>query len=101
MTEETDGITLDTRLVPNPDFFLRDEGSEGGLLVDPNTGAVRLLNGPAAAIWRLIDGRRSLAEIWSALRGTFDGLPEAEDDLLTTARIFYRCGAAGLPGTTR
>lgn len=97
MSQHIPTISPNTILVPNPNFFLREEADEGGILFDANSGSVRLLNEPAAAIWKLIDGRRSLAEVIEALRKKFDSIDTgAEGEVLETARQFYQYGAVGL-----
>jgi hypothetical protein len=90
-------ISLATVLVPNPNLFLREEGKTGGILFDPDTGSVRILNITAAETWKLFDGRRSVAQIIAALREKFDGLDAtAEAKLLELLGQFTRVGAVSL-----
>ncbi|KQQ90770.1 PqqD family protein [Arthrobacter sp. Leaf137] len=56
----------------------------GGLVAEARTGGQRVallhldesqpvvLEGPAAAIWELIDGKRSEQDIWAELEATFE-----------------------------
>lgn len=91
-------ITLETVPVPNPNLFLREENKRGGVLFDPDTGSVRILNITAAETWKLLDGRRSLAQIIEILKQQFDGMDDsAEEKLLELVRKFFRIGALGLP----
>lgn len=45
---------------------------DGAVIVTPRAGNVRVLNPVGTAIWRLIDGKNSLADIESHLIHTFD-----------------------------
>jgi len=86
--------------VPNPDFFLREESDGAGILYDPNSGKVRILNESSIAIWNLIDGQRSITQILKALKEAFGGIDiDAEKDALETIECLYRYGAVGLPNT--
>ena len=99
MNELSQQITLQTVLTPNPNLFLREENNRGGILFDPDTGSVRILNITAAETWKLLDGRRSLNQVIEALKEKFDGVDaSAEDKLLELVRQLLRVGAVGLPG---
>lgn len=52
-----------------------------------DTDAPRVLNGTAAAIWRLVDGRRNLDEIVALLREEFD---DPDDLLANHVGAFFR-----------
>ena len=97
MTEKDADITPCTVLAPNPNLVLREEGDEGGILFDPDSGAVRLLNLTAAAFLKLLDGRRSVAEAAQGLKAQFEDVDaDADEQVLDLARDLYRCGAAGV-----
>ena len=97
MSKAKPSITLQTALVPKPTLFLREEDEEGGILFDPDTGAVRVLNRPAAETWKLLDGRRTLAEVIMALKKRFHGMDaDAEKQVLELAQDLHRLGAVGL-----
>ena len=90
-------ITLDTKLVPNPNMFLREEDDEGGILFDPNSGAVRILNRPAAETWKLLDGHRTVTEVIAGLKEKFNGMgADAEKQVLELAGELHRLSAVGL-----
>ena len=98
MNELSQQITLQTVLTPNPNLFLREENNRGGILFDPDTGSVRILNTTAAETWKLLDGRRSLTEVIKALEQKFDGMDaSAEAKLLELVRQLFRAGAVSLP----
>ena len=99
MNDLSQQITLQTVLIPNPNLFLREENNRGGILFDPDTGSVRILNITAAETWKLLDGRRSLNQVIEALKEKFDGVDaSAEGKLLELVRQLLRVGAVGLPG---
>jgi hypothetical protein len=55
---------------------------DGAVLITPEAGKVRVLNEVGTAIWKLIDGRRSVAEIERALVGLYNIAQQtAHDDL--------------------
>ena len=92
-----DNISLDSRLVTNPNLVLRVEDDDCGLLFDPDAGTVKVLNRSAVEIWKLLDGRRSLGELIIALGDVFDEMgPEAESQVLQTVDSLLQVGAVAL-----
>ena len=92
-----DNISLDSRLMTNPNLVLRVEDDDCGLLFDPDAGTVKVLNRFAVEIWKLLDGQRSLGELIIALGETFDGMgPEAETQVLQTVDSLMQIGAVAL-----
>jgi hypothetical protein len=85
---------METRLMVNPNLVLREEGDEGALLYDPDTGAVRILNLTAVAVWKLLEAERTASEVIRALKEQFEGLDgEAEEQVLQMVRELQRLGA--------
>ena len=74
MTSEKD------TLIRNPDVILREEDPNGALLFNPDTNQIRVINPTGLFIWKQCDGKKDLLAIVSALKKTFDGVPEAEVD---------------------
>jgi hypothetical protein len=98
MSDSSQQITLQTVLIPNPNLFLREENNKGGILFDPDTGSVRILNITAAETWKLLDGRRSLTDVIEILKQQFDGMDaSAEAKLLELVWQLFRAGAISLP----
>jgi hypothetical protein len=67
--------------VPNP-AAVREEGTDGWtLLVNPDTAGAMAVNHTGAMVWKLVDGRRTTAEIVTAIRRRFADAPDtvAED----------------------
>lgn len=52
--------------VPVPDVICRLT-DDGAVLVSPEAGNLRVLNASGAAIWQLLDGRRTVAEVEAEL----------------------------------
>ena len=71
---------LQVSLVRNPDVVLREEDPDGALLFNPDTNQIRVINTTGLFIWKHCDGKKDMPAIVSALKKTFDGVPEAEVD---------------------
>ena len=65
--------------IVNPDIIFRDEGEEGGILFNPATGAVKLLNECAAIIFKCLDGNHTKQQIINTIQTVF---PEIERSVL-------------------
>jgi hypothetical protein len=62
--------------IPNP-AAVQEEGADGWtLLVNPDTAGAMAVNHTGALIWRLINGRRTTAEIAAAVRKRFPDAPD-------------------------
>jgi hypothetical protein len=95
MGDRSQSISLESRLATSPNLVLREE-DDCALIYDPDTGAVRLLNPTAVAVWKLLDGRRTLAEVVEALRESFSDMDDnAPEQVLKLAQGLCRLGAFG------
>jgi hypothetical protein len=72
--------TVSYHYIQNPDVVLREEETEGGLLFNPDTNDVVVLNTTGLFIWNLCDGNRGIPNILEALRRDFDDVPEDQVD---------------------
>ena len=89
-------IGLDTRLVVNPNMVLRQEDDGAAMLYDPDSGAVRIINGSAVATWKLLDGQRTVAQVLQALHDMYNGMDaKADEQVLALLRTLYSRGAVG------
>ncbi len=61
----------------NPDIVFRDEGEDGGLLFDPATGEVKILNECASLIMKCLDGKHSRQHIIDKLQEIFPDVESA------------------------
>ncbi|MEV7011875.1 pyrroloquinoline quinone biosynthesis peptide chaperone PqqD [Streptosporangium sp. NPDC051022] len=76
--DEMGGVTGEWRPALAPAIVLRHDSVRGAdLLVMPER--IVVLNGEAAAVLRLCDGGRTVAEIVDELRDAFPGAPVADD----------------------
>ena len=97
MSDQGPVMSIDTPLVVNPDMVLREEGDEGAILFDPDSGAVRILNPTATAIWKLLEKGRTLTEVLAVLPDLFDEVDsDAQAQVLELASQLVRIGALGL-----
>jgi hypothetical protein len=97
MTDQS-AITIDTRLAVNPTLVLRVESDDCALLFDPDSGRVHVLNPTAVAVWKRLDGRRTLREIVATLGEEFDEMGvESGDQVVALARSLAGLGTIGLP----
>jgi hypothetical protein len=87
-------------LIRNPDVVLREEDPDGALLFNPDTNQIRVINTTGLFIWKHCDGKKDLPAIVSALKKTFDKVPEAEVEGQVKAFIddMKANGFLGLPG---
>ena len=72
------------RLEHNPDVVARElAGPEGAVLLHLETGAYHGLNPVGFAVWDLVDGTRSVAEIIEGVRDRVSSAPpELEADVM-------------------
>jgi hypothetical protein len=63
------------RYLRNPDVVLREEDEDGGLLFNPDTNQVKVINQTGLFIWQLCDGLYGLDEIVQSLHQTFEDVP--------------------------
>ena len=71
-----DGLDVNATYLCNPDVILREEDENGGLLFDPDTNQVKVLNATGLFVWKHCDGSRPLAEVVAAIQQTFEGAPK-------------------------
>lgn len=69
--------------IHNPDVTLREADEQGGLLFNPDTNQVQILNSTGVFIWGQCDGTHDLEELFQALDQEFDHIPavRVEDDV--------------------
>ena len=65
--------------VRNPDVVLREEDlDEGGIIFNPDSNHVQVLNPTGLFIWGQCDGTRDLDEVVAAMQDTFADVPPDE-----------------------
>jgi hypothetical protein len=66
---------LSDRYISNPDVVLREEDPDGGLLFNPDTNQVKVVNTTGLFIWKLCDGRHSFEAIVGSMQESFEDAP--------------------------
>lgn len=90
-------IDLNTRLAVNPNLVLRVEDDDCGLLFDPDSGTVQMLNDTAIEIWQRLDGKKTLREILDSLQQVYEEIaPEADQQALRLVNQLAALGAVGV-----
>ena len=90
-------IDLDSRLAVNPTLVLRIEEDDCGLLFDPDSGTVQMMNETAISVWQQLDGIRSLRDVLETLRRDYVDLPaDAEQQVLSIVKQLADLGAVGI-----
>jgi SynChlorMet cassette protein ScmD len=63
------------KLIPNPVAVLREEFDDWAILFNPDTAEAVGLNPVGVAVWKLIDGKRSIVEISASVAEQYDQTP--------------------------
>ena len=93
MKENSEKITTATRLRPLSQVLLRVEFGEEGILFDPDSGSVHILNETAVAIWKMLDGKKSIEDISEGLKDRFTDIsPQSGNKIIDLARRLYEIG---------
>jgi pyrroloquinoline quinone biosynthesis protein D len=73
-------IESDTRLRRNPQVVYRALADEGGVLLRLDSAQYHGVNSTGLAIWELLDGERTVAEVVAELRARLDEPPDVLDE---------------------
>ena len=65
------------RPIANPAVVFREEFDDWAVLFNPDTAEAAGVNPVGAAVWKMMDGRRSLDEIVAAIGEEFSEVPGA------------------------
>ena len=71
------------RPIANPIVVLREEFDDWAILFNPDTAAAMGTNPVGVAVWKRMDGKRSLADIVSEIRNSFEDTPDAAFEEIT------------------
>lgn len=63
--------------IANPVVVLREEFDDWAVLFNPDTAFAVGINPVGVAVWKKLDGTKSVEEIASEVREAFDGVPAA------------------------
>ncbi len=68
-------VSTPTQYLCNPDVVLREEDEDGGLLFNPDTNQVKVINTTGLFIWQQCGQARTLDEIVAEVQKGFDEVP--------------------------
>lgn len=81
----------------NPVVVLREEFDDWAILFNPDTGAAAGINPIGVAIWKLIDGRRSVQGIVDDIVATSEEVPaSAPEEIRAFVESLAKDGFVGL-----
>ena len=72
------------RPIANPIVVLREEFDDWAVLFNPDTADAVGTNPVGVAVWKRMDGKRSLKEIVTEIKISFEDVPEAALEEITT-----------------
>jgi SynChlorMet cassette protein ScmD len=82
--------------IANPLVVLREEFDDWAILFDPDSGSAFGLNPVSVFIWKLLDGRHTIAQIVESLCAECDDVPpDAEDQVNALVQDLLDRGLAG------
>ena len=83
--------------VANPVVVLREEFDDWAVLFNPDSANAAGTNPVGVAVWNRMNGRRSLAEIISEIKNSFEGASESiSKEIITFVNSLVENGFAGL-----
>jgi SynChlorMet cassette protein ScmD len=65
------------RPIANPIVVLREEFDDWAVLFNPDTAGAVGTNPVGVAVWKLMDGRRSIEDIVMKIKNSFEDTPDA------------------------
>ena len=85
------------RPIANPVVVLREEFDDWAVLFNPDTSDAAGTNPVGVAIWKLMDGKRSVEDIMSEIRNSFEDTPDAAfKEIAAFVNTLAEKGFAGL-----
>ena len=83
--------------IANPVVVLREEFDDWAVLFNPDTADALGTNPVGVAVWKCMDGKRTVADIVADIRAGFTGAPETvSKDIETFVNALSNLGFAGL-----
>lgn len=71
-------VSTPQKYLCNPDVVLREEDEDGGLLFNPDTNQVKVINTTGLFIWQQCGEARTLDEIVAEVQKGFDEVPSEQ-----------------------
>ncbi|MCX5823261.1 MAG: SynChlorMet cassette protein ScmD [Deltaproteobacteria bacterium] len=83
--------------IANPIVVLREEFDDWAVLFNPDTADAMGTNPVGVAVWKRMDGKRSLEDIASEIRNSFEDTPDAASkEIADFVNTLAENGFAGL-----
>ena len=76
----TDRTIMENHYLCNPDVVLREEDESGGLLFNPDTNQVKVVNTTGLFIWKLFCSENTPQNAANAILETFEDVPQDQID---------------------
>jgi len=84
--------------IANPVVVLREEFDDWAILYNPDTAAAVGINPVGVAVWKVLDGKKSIEEIAGEIRSRFDEAPEGVlEEIVAFVDRLAEHGCVGLP----
>ena len=85
------------RPIANPVVVLREEFDDWAVLFNPDTAGAMGTNPVGVAVWKRMDGKRSIADIVAEIRNSFGDTPDATpEEIAAFVDALAENGFAGL-----
>lgn len=92
-----DALVGATLYLKNPDVVLREEDADGGLLFNPDTNQVKVVNATGLFLWKRCEQKCRLDDLVRAVQDSFAGVPAGVADDVTS--FVQNMVASGFIGT--
>jgi hypothetical protein len=84
--EDSTMTDMTTRYLCNPDVVLREEDEDGGLLFNPDTNQVKVVNSSGLFIWKQFGSAQEVPAVIVAIQAEFEDVPQ--DAVAADVRAF-------------
>lgn len=87
-----------TFFICNPEVVLREEDSDGGLLFNPDTNQIKVINATGLFIWKLCEKKNYITAMVTELQESFSGVPQdnATDQIKKFLEEMINAGFIGI-----
>jgi SynChlorMet cassette protein ScmD len=75
LRSQTETMKLDAKPIANPTVVLREEFDNWAVLFNPDTADAFGVNPVGVAVWKLMDGRHTIAEAVASIQEQFANVP--------------------------
>jgi hypothetical protein len=69
-------VSSPTQYLCNPDVVLREEDEDGGLLFNPDTNQVKVVNSTGLFIWKQFGAVQEVTTVIAAIQTEFEDVPQ-------------------------